>query len=64
MAAIKMMLVVSSLSSQELSPLGFRTKNMYAFLVSPFRATYPTRLTFFVVVTLMMLSKEYLSRNF
>jgi hypothetical protein len=47
-----------------LFPLGFRTKNLYAFLFSLFRATYPTYLIFFGMVTLIIFGKEYSWRSF
>jgi hypothetical protein len=46
-----------------LLPSGFHTNNLYAFLFSPIRATWPTHLTLRDLIILIILGEEYKSRS-
>jgi hypothetical protein len=55
---IRLNIVLQDLPSG-LFPLGFPTKILYAFLISPMRATCPARLILLGLIILILLGEEY-----
>jgi hypothetical protein len=53
----------TSWSSSGLFPSGFPPNNLYAFLFSPIRATWPTDLILLDLIILIILGEEYRSQS-